>query len=53
MGSPEKQSLVIAWLAKAASDIGAAHSLILGAERHLDAGVYHCQQAAEKSLKAV
>jgi len=53
MVPPEKHSLVSAWLAKAGSDMGAAHSLILGMDRHLDAGVYHCQQAAEKSLKAI
>ena len=53
MTQPEKDRLVIAWLDKAESDLGAARALILGAERYLDGGAYHCQQAAEKSLKAI
>ena len=52
MDAPEKLVLVRAWLAKSVSDLGAAQALIWGTARHLDAGVYHCQQAAEKSLKA-
>lgn len=51
MGS-ENQSLVSAWVAKARSDLDTARILICGEERHFDTGVYHCQQAAEKSLKA-
>ena len=34
------------------SDLATAQILIHGEERHLDTGVYHCQQAVEKSLKA-
>jgi len=52
MASSEKKALVKAWLDKAESDLGAARALILGPERYLDSGAYHCQQAAEKSLKA-
>jgi HEPN domain-containing protein len=40
------------WLAKANSDLSTARILIEGTEKHYDTGVYHCQQAAEKSLKA-
>jgi len=46
-----KQELVSAWLAKADHDLEAARVLITGSKRLLDVGVYHCQQAAEKSLK--
>lgn len=48
---PEKQALVAAWVNKAKSDIATAKVLICGPECHLDTGVYHCQQAAEKVLK--
>jgi len=41
-----------AWIFKAKSDLDSARLLITGNERHLDTGSYHCQQAAEKSLKA-
>lgn len=40
------------WMDKAKSDLATAHILIHGEERHLDTGVYHCQQAVEKALKA-
>lgn len=40
------------WLKKAESDLATAILLIEGAERHLDTGSYHCQQCAEKCLKA-
>lgn len=53
MESSEKSALVNAWLDKAESDLGAARALVLGPERFLDSGVYHCQQTAEKSLKAM
>jgi HEPN domain-containing protein len=48
----DKQKLVAAWLAKAESDLATARLLIQGSEKHLDTGVYHCQQAGEKALKA-
>jgi len=47
-----KQQLVFAWLAKAKNDLEAARLLIVDEKRLLDIGVYHCQQAAEKALKA-
>lgn len=40
-----------AWLQKAASDLDAAE-LCVAAGKALDAACFHCQQAAEKSLKA-
>jgi HEPN domain-containing protein len=48
------QSLKLArvWLQKAESDLASARLLIEGGEQHFDTGVYHCQQAAEKALKA-
>jgi HEPN domain-containing protein len=46
-------ALARSWLAKSNGDLAVAKILIEGDEPHLDAGVYHCQQAAEKSLKAL
>jgi len=43
---------VIQWLIKAEHDIGSAHRLLSGDIPYLDTAVYHCQQAAEKALKA-
>jgi HEPN domain-containing protein len=47
-----KKALVRSWLRKASHDLAAAR--LLGSSRPaiLDAAAYHCQQAAEKSLKA-
>lgn len=50
--SPESRDLARAWMTKAISDLASAHILITGQEKHLDTGSYHCQQAAEKALKA-
>lgn len=50
--SPESLQLAKIWLAKAQSDLATARLLIQGSERHLDTGSYHCQQAAEKAIKA-
>lgn len=47
-----KQRLVAAWLAKARDDLSVARLLIVEEKRLYAAGVYHCQQAAEKGLKA-
>lgn len=41
------------WLIKAEHDLKSAEILLQGADPVLDTGVYHCQQVAEKSLKAV
>ena len=43
---------VFQWLIKAEHDIGSARCLLSGDNPYLDTAVYHCQQAAEKSLKA-
>ena len=40
-----------AWLLKAHSDLHTAHQIGGLPDGHLDAGIYHCQQAAEKALK--
>ena len=47
-----RTALVQAWLAKSEEDLAVARLLIAEERRLLGAGVYHCQQAAEKSLKA-
>ena len=39
------------WLLKAYGDLHTAIQIGGLAEGHLDAGIYHCQQAAEKALK--
>jgi HEPN domain-containing protein len=44
--------LVRAWLAKALHDLGTAGKAAADPDPFLDTAVYHCQQAAEKSLKA-
>jgi len=43
--------LARAWLLKAFSDLDTARQIGGLTEGHLDAGIYHCQQAAEKALK--
>lgn len=43
--------LARAWLLKAYSDLDTARQIGGLADGHLDAGIYHCQQAAEKALK--
>lgn len=50
--SPESLDLARIWLSKSHSDLSTARLLIAGEEKHLDTGSYHCQQAAEKALKA-
>jgi len=39
------------WLAKSRNDLKSASKLSAGTEPLLDTAIYHCQQAAEKSLK--
>lgn len=43
---------VRSWLLKAASDLGSARKLAAEPEPYLDTAIYHCQQAAEKAVKA-
>ncbi len=45
--------IALAWLEKARHDLETARRMVEGAEPITDTAVYHCQQAAEKSLKAV
>jgi HEPN domain-containing protein len=47
-----KRRLVLGWIAKAEDDLRVARLLIAEENRLYAAGVYHCQQAAEKALKA-
>ena len=47
-----KSLLVRAWLAKAQRDLAAARVLAANPLPLLDTAVYHCQQAAEKAVKA-
>lgn len=49
---PEWIEAAKVWLAKAGSDLATARILIEGDPKHLDTGVYHCQQTAEKAIKA-
>ena len=43
--------LARAWLLKAFSDLDTARQIGGLPDGHLDAGIYHCQQAVEKTLK--
>lgn len=47
-----KKELVKSWLAKAQHDLGSAQLLANNANPYFDTAIYHCQQAAEKALKA-
>ena len=47
-----KRAEIQKWLIKSQHDLGSARRLMEGDEPYLDTGVYHCQQAAEKALKA-
>jgi len=47
-----RRELVRSWLAKALHDLGTARKAAADPDPYLDTAVYHCQQAAEKSLKA-
>jgi len=48
-----KGALVRAWMAKARSDLGTARKVASGPDAYLDTAIYHCQQAAEKAIKAL
>lgn len=47
-----RRELVAQWADKAESDFSAAEHLIGGGARFREIAVFHCQQAAEKYLKA-
>jgi HEPN domain-containing protein len=51
MGDPQAE-LVRQWLKKAEHDLGSAKRLAGDPEPYFDTAIYHCQQAAEKALKA-
>lgn len=46
-----KAALVTAWFTKARHDLETANLLAGHPDAHLDVAIYHCQQAAEKSVK--
>ncbi len=49
----EAQRLLIqSWLIKSQHDLSATHQLILASTPLLDIAIYHCQQSAEKAIKA-
>ncbi|HUT52699.1 MAG TPA: HEPN domain-containing protein [bacterium] len=47
-----KSDLVKKWLVKAAHDLASAQKLASDPDSYLDTAIYHCQQAAEKAVKA-
>lgn len=47
-----KRDLLKAWLVKAQHDLAAARKLSTEPDSYLDTAIYHCQQAAEKAIKA-
>ena len=47
-----KAELVRAWLIKARNDLDTARQIGSLPDGHLDTAIYHCQQAAEKAIKA-
>lgn len=47
-----KRELVQNWLIKARHDLAAARKLASHPDPYLDTAVFHCQQAAEKAVKA-
>jgi len=47
-----RRELLRSWLTKAASDLKSASVLGSAEEAPLDVAIYHCQQAAEKAVKA-
>lgn len=47
-----KRELVKNWLIKAKRDLASAKKLTTDPDAYLDTGIYHCQQAGEKAVKA-
>ena len=47
-----KADLVNEWLIKARHDLASAEKLASGPDPYLDTAIFHCQQAAEKAVKA-
>lgn len=48
-----KRELVRAWLIKSRNDLETAQQISALPTGHLDVAAYHCQQAAEKAVKAL
>ena len=46
-----KRDLVRAWLTKSRNDLDTAKQISALPQGHLDAAIYHCQQASEKAVK--
>ena len=49
----QRRQLVAQWMQKAERDLASTERLAGGDEPILETAAYHCQQAAEKSLKAL
>jgi len=49
----ERRDVALGWLSKADSDLAYARLGIGAGDTYLSGAVYHCQQAAEKALKAL
>ena len=47
-----RRALLRSWLTKAASDLKSARVLGSAEDAPLDTAIYHCQQTAEKAVKA-
>lgn len=47
-----KRQLVLSWMIKAQHDLASADVLAAAEPPLLDTAIYHCQQAAEKAVKA-
>jgi HEPN domain-containing protein len=47
-----KRQEIQQWLVRSQRDLGSARRLMEGPKPYLDTAVYHCQQSAEKALKA-
>ncbi len=45
-------ALLLSWLTKAANDLKSARILSEAPDGPMDTAIYHCQQAAEKAVKA-
>ena len=52
MDEPKKE-LIRNWLVKAQHDLASARKLASEPDPYLDTAIFHCQQAAEKAVKAV
>jgi len=47
-----EMNIIDLWLRKASNDLASAKKLSSGKNKILDTGIYHCQEAAEKAIKA-